>query len=297
MSFKSGFVAVVGKPNVGKSTLVNILIGKKVSIVSPKPQTTRNKILGIWNTEESQVVFVDTPGIHKGETALDKYMEKSIESATDGINLLIYVIDGSKPFKPSDIKTLENYTKNDYPVFAVINKIDLTNYEDLMPELAKLNKIKDLDEVFCISALNNKNLEPLKEHIFKKMTDNIKYFSDDQITDKSFGFMVAETIREKMLWLLRDEIPHGVGVVIDEMKNMETFEQIDATIFCEKESHKTIIIGSQGKMIKEIGKASRIAIEKMLDKKVNLTLWVKVKKDWRNKTDSLGNFGYAIDEL
>ncbi len=297
MSFKSGFVAVVGQPNVGKSTLINCIIGKKVSIVSPKPQTTRNKILGVWNPPGAQVVFVDTPGIHKSKTALDDFMAKSIESATDGIDLLLYVIDGSKPFKPNDLKMLEKYAENDYPVFAVVNKIDLNNYENLMQELAKLNAIAKLEEVFCISALANKNLEPLKEHILKKMTDNVKYFSDDQLTDKTFGFMIAEAIREKMLWMLDDEVPHGVGVVVDEMRDYEKFEQITATIYCEKESHKNIIIGKQGNMIKEIGKSSRLAIEKMLQKQVNLSLWVKVKPDWRNKASTLGNLGYAIDEI
>lgn len=297
MSFKSGFVAVVGQPNVGKSTLINNLIGKKVSIVSPKPQTTRNKILGVWNSTGSQVVFVDTPGIHKSKTALDDYMAKSIESATDGIDLLLYVVDGSKPFKANDLKMLEDYTKNGYPVFAVVNKIDLNSYESLMPELAKLNNIKNLDEVFCISALAHKNLEPLKEHILTKMTDNVKYFEDDQLSDKTFGFMVAEAIREKILWMLDDEVPHGVGVVVDEMRDYEKFEQISATIYCEKESHKNIIIGKQGNMIKEIGKSSRIAIEKMLQKQVNLSLWVKVKPDWRNKEGTLGSLGYATEEI
>jgi len=297
MAFHSGFVAVVGNPNVGKSTLINAIIGKKVSIVSPKPQTTRNKILGVWNTEEHQVIFVDTPGIHKGSTKLDDYMQKSIESATEDINLLLYVFDGSKPLLKSDLKKLSDYAKNSYPVFAVVNKVDLTNYERLFPELNKLNEIENLKEVFCISALNNKNLEPLKENIKKYMTDDIKYFLDDQLTDKTPGFMVAEAIREKMLWLLSDEVPHGVGIIIDEMTDKEKFEQITATIYCEKPGHKNIIIGAKGAMLKEIGKSSRLAIEKMLDKKVNLSLWVKVKEDWRNKEGILGNIGYSVDEL
>ncbi|MBR1925957.1 MAG: GTPase Era [Clostridia bacterium] len=297
MAFHSGFVAVVGNPNVGKSTLINAIIGKKVSIVSPKPQTTRNKILGVWNTENYQIVFVDTPGMHKGSTKLDDYMQKSIESATEDINLLLYVLDGSKPLLKSDLKKLSDYAKNSYPVFAVVNKVDLTNYERLFPELSKLNEIENLKDVFCISALNNKNLEPLKENIKKYMTDDIKYFLDDQLTDKTTGFMVAEAIREKMLWLLSDEVPHGVGIIIDEMTDKEKFEQITATIYCEKPNHKNIIIGAKGAMLKEIGKSSRLAIEKMLDKKVNLSLWVKVKEDWRNKEGILGNIGYSVDEL
>lgn len=295
--FTSGFVAVVGKPNVGKSTLINTLIGKKVSIVSPKPQTTRNKILGVWNTPEHQVVFVDTPGIHRGNTALDKYMEKSIKSATQDVELLLYVMDGSKPFHKDDLNNLQKYCREKYPVYAVVNKVDLTEYDRLFPELAKLNDIQNLADVFCISALNSTNLEPLKEHIVSKMTDTVKYFLDDQLTDKSFGFMLAETIREKMLWLLSEEVPHGVGIVIDEMEDMGKYQQVTATVFCEKPNHKNIIIGASGSKIKEIGQASREAMEKMLDKKVNLTLWVKVKPDWKNREGILGNIGYAIEEL
>ncbi len=297
MEFHSGFVAVVGKPNVGKSTLINSIIGKKVSIVSPKPQTTRNKIFGIWNTEDTQVVFVDTPGIHKGPTVLDKYMQKSVESATQDVNLLLYVLDGSKPFQKNELNLLSEYCSHSYPVFAVVNKVDLTNYEKLFPELNKLNSIEKLKDVFCISALNSKNLEPLKENIKKYMTDNIEYFSKDEITDKSFGFMAAEAIREKMLWLLSDEVPHGVGIIIDEMQDFENYTQISATIFCEKDGHKNIIVGAQGKMLKEIGKSSRLAIEKFLGRKVNLSLWVKVKPDWRNREGILGNIGYSFDDL
>ena len=199
-------------------------------------------------------------------------------------------------FKKKDINALNKYCENNYPVFAVVNKVDLTEYDKLFPELEKLNAVK-VEEVFCISALTNKNLEPLKEHIKEKMTDDIKYFLDDQLSDKTIGFMVAEAIREKMLWRLNDEVPHGVGVIIDEMTDNEKFVQITATIFCEKSNHKNIIIGSQGQKIKEIGTDARLAIEKMLDKKVNLSLWIKVKPDWRNREGVLGNIGYALDEL
>lgn len=297
MKFNSGFVAIVGNANVGKSTLINAIIGKKVSIVSPKPQTTRNKILGVLNDENYQIVFVDTPGIHKSETVLDEYMQKSIDSATQDINLLLFVLDGSKPFSKKELLLLKQYCENSYPVFAVVNKIDLTNYENLFKELTKLNEIEKLKEVFCISALNKKNLEPLIENIKKYMTDDIKYFADNEITDKSFGFMSAEAIREKMLWLLSDEVPHGVGIIIDEMTENEKFWQISATIYCEKDGHKNIIIGAGGKMLKEIGTASRLSIEKMLGKKVNLSLWVKVKPDWRNKEGILGSIGYSTDDL
>ena len=293
--FKSGFVAVVGKPNVGKSTLINTLIGKKVSIVSPKPQTTRNKIFGVWNDEDFQVVFVDTPGIHKGSTLLDKYMQKSIESATEDVSLVLYVLDGGKPFALDDLKRIKEYSEK-YNVFVVVNKTDLTIYEELMPKLEKLNSIEKIKDVFCISALKQKNLEPLKENILKYMTDTIKYFGDNELTDKPFGFLVAEAIREKILWLLKAEIPHGVGVVVDEMRDFDSFFQITATIYTEKESHKSIIVGKDGQMIKEIGKNSRIAIEKILGRKVNLSLWVKVKPDWRNREGALGSIGYSIED-
>ncbi len=295
MAFRSGFVAVVGKPNVGKSTLINALVGKKVSIVSPKAQTTRNKIMGVLTTDNEQVVFIDTPGIHTAKNNLDKFMQDAIASATVDVDLLLYVMDGSKDFTDDDIKNLKKYCGQGYPIFVVVNKIDLGSYESIYPRLAKLNGIDGINEIFGVSAKKSTNLEELKKAIFDKLTDTIKYFPNEEITDKSIEFRIAETIREKILWLLNDEVPHGVGVVVEEVKKENKMYKISATIYCERESHKNIIVGSKGAGIKEIGTKSRQAIEKMLGKKVYLDLFVKVKQNWRNRVN-LDEFGYGQND-
>lgn len=292
MAFKSGFVAVIGKANVGKSTLINSLIGKKVSIVSPKAQTTRNKIMGVWNEPDSQVVFLDTPGIHKAKNNLDKYMQDAISSATEDVDLLLYVMDGSKDFADDDLSNLKKYCGQSYPVFVVVNKVDLGSFETIYPRLDKLNKIDGISEIFGVSALKEKNLDDLKTAILSKLNDNIKYFPDDEFTDKSVEFRVAETIREKILWALDDEVPHGVGVVVDKIDLSQKAVKINATIYCERESHKNIIVGSKGAGIKDIGTKSRIAIEKMLNRTVYLDLFVKVKQNWRDRVN-LDEFGYG----
>lgn len=283
MAFKSGFVAVVGRANVGKSTLVNALIGKKVSIVSPKPQTTRDQILGILNGEDYQAIFIDTPGIHKSKNNLDKQMQESITQATQDVDLLLYVMDGNKDFADDDINRLKYYCKQGYHVFAVVNKMDLGSFESIYPRIARLNEIEGLQEVYVISAKQGKNIDELKQAIIAKLTDTIEYYPRDIYGAQTLEFNLAELIREKMLWLLNEEIPHGVGVTIEKIEESNTSFHINALIYCEKNSHKNIIIGAQGAMLKEIGIECRKAMEKMLDKKVYLELFVRVKENWRNK--------------
>lgn len=291
MSFRSGFVAVVGKPNVGKSSLVNALIGKKVSIVSPKAQTTRDKIMGVMNTPSEQVIFIDTPGIHQAKNNLDKYMQDAISAATADVDVLLYVMDGSRDFSEDDLRTLQSYCGQGYPVFVVVNKVDLGSFASIYPRLDRLNKISGIAEVFGVSALKSQNLDDLKAAILDKLTDDIKYFPDEEFTDKSVEFRVAETIREKILWMLDDEVPHGVGVVVSPIDLSAATLKISATIYCERASHKNIIVGAKGSVIKEIGTKSRLAIQKMLSKPVYLDLFVKVKQNWRDRVN-LSEFGY-----
>lgn len=281
--FKSGFVAVVGKANVGKSTLVNALIGKKVSIVSPKPQTTREQILGIDNGEDYQIVYIDTPGIHKTKNNLDRQMQESINQATQDVNLILYVMDGSRDFAEDDLGKLRHYANLGLPLFVVVNKVDKGTFESIYPRLAVLNEIKGVEQIFGVSAKTGRNLDELKKAILPKLTDNIEYFPRDVYAGQSLEFNLAELIREKILWLLNDEIPHGVGVEITSLENNHNHAHISATIYCEKASHKNIIIGAKGAMLKTIGTECRLAMERMLDKSVYLDLFVKVKLNWRDR--------------
>ena len=282
MAFKSGFVAIVGQANVGKSTLVNHLIGKKVSIVSPKPQTTRDQILGVDNGEDYQIIFIDTPGIHKSKNKLDKHMQETIDDATKDVDVLLYIIDGHKDISKDDIKKLSQYTNNGYPVFVVLNKSDLENYQTIYPKLDALKDIAGVDEFFVVSAKTGKHLDELKQAIITKLSDTVAYFPRDAYSGQSLVFDLAELIREKILWLLDDEIPHGVGVEITDLTKGE-ITHVSATIYCEKENHKAIIIGAKGAMLAKIGTECREAMEKMLKTKVFLELFVKVKLNWRDK--------------
>ena len=283
MAFRSGFVAVLGKANVGKSTLVNALIGHKVSIVSPKPQTTRNQILGIDNGEDYQIIYIDTPGIHKLRNNLDRVMQQAIDTATVDVDLILYVLDGSKDFDENDLKLLRKYANADAPVFAVVNKVDLGTFETLYPRMNKLNEIAGIEQIFGVSARTGQNLDDLKKSILTKLTDNIEYFPRDVYNAQDVEFSLAELIREKMLWILNDEIPHGVGVEIENIEQDGKLKRITATIFCEKENHKHIIIGKSGTMLRKIGTECRLAMEKMLGCKVYLELFVKVKPNWRDR--------------
>lgn len=294
--FKSGFVTIVGRPNVGKSSLLNALLKQKVSIVSPKPQTTRNKITGILNSNDYQIVFLDTPGIHKSRNKLDEYMEKSIDLSLEGVDLVLYVLDGLKPFDQEDIDRIECYAKNTKTI-VVVNKIDRSSFEKLYPKLNKLNALKNVEDIIPISALRGKNLELLLEYILKYIPQGIPYYPTEEVTDVSMRFMASEIVREKMLYNLDKEVPHGIAVLIEEYTESEQLIKIIATIICEKQSHKNIIIGKDGLMLKKIGQQARLEIEGMVDKKVFLDLWVKVKDKWRDSQVMTINMGYNKKDL
>lgn len=294
---KSGFVAILGLPNVGKSTLLNALLKEKVSIVSPKPQTTRNKILGILNEEDTQIVFIDTPGIHNSHNKLDEYMNKAINVAKDDVDVVLFVIDGTKKINDTVIETLNKYTKNIDNVILVVNKIDDTTYEKLYPELSKCNALDNVKDIVPVSAKKSKNLEELLKVIKSYLKDDVRYFDEDIYTDQSIKFLCAEIIREKSLWLLQDELPHGIAIEIARFEDGETLCEIDADIIIEKASHKQIIIGKGGAMLKNIGIKSRQDIERLVDKKVMLKLFVKVREDWRTKSSTIKSLGYDSQDL
>ena len=298
-NFRSGFIALVGKPNAGKSTLLNSLVRQKVSIVSPKPQTTRNKILGIWTQDDYQMVFVDMPGIIKPKNTLGKYMEKSIDSGVRDVDCVVFVTDGHKGISDDDVALMTRYSAGGAPMVVVVTKTDICQPETLMTQLSKLNGLPFVGEVYCVSAKRNKNIDMLKDGLKKYLKDDVKYFDDDDVTDKSQRFLAAEIIREKILLLCDDEIPHGVGVTINKMTydKVKKMWDIDANIIVEKASHKPIIIGKQGRMLKQIGSYAREGLEKMLQAKVYLALWIKIKEDWRNSDFMLKEIGYDKKEL
>ena len=294
--YKSGFVTIVGRPNVGKSSLLNALLRQKVSIVSPKPQTTRNKITGILNEEDYQIVFLDTPGIHRSRNKLDEYMEKSIDLSLEGVDLVLYVLDGLKPFDQEDIDRIECYAKKTNTI-VIVNKIDKTTFEKMYPKLNKLNALKNVNDIIPISALKGKNLDLLMEYILKYIPEGIPYYPKDAVTDVSMRFVASEIIREKMLYNLDKEVPHGIAVLIENYVEGKDLVKIIATIVCEKQSHKNIIIGKDGSMLKKIGQEARLDIEQNVQKKVYLDLWVKVKDKWRDSQVMTINMGYNKKDL
>lgn len=294
---KSGFVAILGLPNVGKSTLLNAILKEKVSIVSPKPQTTRNKILGILNDDDGQIVFIDTPGIHNAHNKLDEYMNKAINTAKDDVDVLLFVIDGTKKIGDNVIDTLNKYTKGIDNVILVVNKIDDTTYEKLYPELSKCNGLEGVKDIVPVSAKKGKNLDELIKVIKTYLKDDVKYFDDDIYTDQSIKFLCGEIIREKALWLLQDELPHGIAIEIARFNDGDNVCEIDADIIIEKASHKQIIIGAGGAMLKNIGTKSRLEMEKIVGKKIMLKLFVKVREDWRSKSSSIKSLGYNSQDL
>jgi GTP-binding protein Era len=292
MSYKSGFVTVIGRPNVGKSTLINTLVGEKINIISPRPQTTRNSIKAIYTGDEGQIIFIDTPGIHKARNELDKYMLEEAYGSLEGIDLIIFLLDGSTYWGKND-QMIYNQVKNSKSkIIYVMNKIDKISNKDLIKKQQQYSE-KVGKEVIPISALNNKNVNRLKKEIFSYLPEGPQYYPDDMITDQIERFVFAELVREKIFYLTREEVPYGVAVLVEEVKERENEDYyIRANIYVEKKSHKGIIIGKNGKMIKRIGKEARKEIEDLMQTKVYLDLWVKVLKDWREKDNLLRRMGY-----
>ena len=291
MSFHSGFIAIVGRPNVGKSTLMNAFVGEKVAIVSDKPQTTRNRIMGVATGDEWQMVFLDTPGLHTPRTKLGEYMIKSANDALEGIDALLVMIDGAA-CGPQDRQIVERMAQMKVPKALVVNKVDLMTPQTLAPLLASLN-IEGYDEIIPISARRGDSMDRLKQTLIGFLPEGPKYFPDDMITDQPERLLCAEIIREKALRNLRDEVPHGVGVEMQRIEKLsDNLTEIHATIYCERESHKRIIIGKQGTMLGRIGSQAREDIEKLLGTHVSLKLWGKIREDWRNRNDDLRTLGY-----
>ena len=295
-NFKCGFIAVVGKPNVGKSSLVNALVGEKVAIVSPKPQTTRNKIYGILNSKDCQMIFVDTPGEINAQNKLAKFMAKSIEAGINGVDGIIIVLDATK-VNSADYKIIERYNDSKVPVFIVINKIDLASYEQLYPVLAKLNEYKFIKEFVSTSALKGNNLEELKAKLISILPFGVPLFDQEVYTNRNMRFMAAEIIREKVLLFVQDEIPHFTAIEIITYNESDRLVKISADIVCDKENHKEIIVGSKGSMIKKIGSSARIDLEKLTGKKVYLELFVKTREGWQTNSNSLKDLGYDINDI
>lgn len=293
--FKSGFVTIAGKPNVGKSTLLNALVGEKVAIVSWRPQTTRNKINGILNGENYQIVFVDTPGIHEAKNTLSEYMMKSVKSALDGVDAVIYVISAEKRFDDKDKDFILSYKKN-VPVIVVINKVDAVEKRivfELMRELGEMG----VDEIIPTSAVKGDNVDILKNTVVGLMKEGEAYYPEDEFTDLNMRFMAGEIIREKAMRLLNDEVPYGICVNIMSYKEEENITKINADIVVEKKAHKPIVIGKGGSMLKKIGTEARRELERFTDGKIYLELFVKVKEEWRDNSTLLSDFGYDDKEL
>lgn len=295
-NLKSGFVTLIGRPNVGKSTLMNYLIGQKIAITSKKPQTTRNRIQTVLTREEGQIVFVDTPGIHKAKNKLGEYMVNVAERTLNEVDVVLWLVEPATFIGAGEKHIVEQLKRVNTPVVLVINKIDMVKKEELFAIIDTYRRIYDFAEIVPVSARDGDNTEELLKVIFKYLPYGPMFYDEDTVTDQPERQIVAEIIREKALHSLNEEIPHGIAVCIDQMKARRKIMDIDATIICERDSHKGIIIGKQGTMLKKIGSTARFEIEKMLDCKVNLRLWVKVKKDWRDSDFLIKNFGYRKDE-
>ena len=294
-NFKSGFVTLVGRPNVGKSTLMNRMIGQKIAITSNKPQTTRNRIQTVYHDERGQIVFLDTPGIHKAKNKLGEFMVSAAERTFTEVDLVLWLVEATTFIGQGERHIAEELKKAKAPVILVMNKIDTVKKEELLACIDAYKDILEFAEIVPVSAKTGESVEHLVSTMFSYLEEGPQYYDEDTVTDQPERQIVAELIREKALRLLSDEIPHGIAVSIEQMKERpgkNLFFDIDATIVCERDSHKGIIIGKQGSMLKKIGTNARKDIEDFLQAKVNLKLWVKVKKDWRDSDFLLKNFGY-----
>lgn len=298
-NFKSGFVAILGRPNVGKSTILNQILNQHIAIVTSKAQTTRNKIQGIYTTDDVQMIFIDTPGIHKPINKLGDYMNKSAFSSLDGIDVVLFVVDGSEKVGSGDLFILESLKKIKAPVLLIVNKVDLlqNNDEKLVQNIESYKEVFNFRGGITLSASNGFNIDKLKDMIEKLLSVGPMYYPKDQLLDQPERFVVAEIIREKVLLTTSEEVPHSVAVTIESFKEKDNIIEIHADIIVERASQKKIIIGKNGTKIKEIGTYARKDIVKFLNSKVYLELFVKVESDWRNKTNRLKEFGYKIDEL
>lgn len=294
---KSGFVALIGRPNAGKSTLLNALVQQKVAIISPKPQTTRNSIRAIRTDADSQIIFVDTPGIHKPKHELGTQMNKEAYSAASGVDLIYYLVDGSVPFGSGDEFVLNTLLQMHLPVYLILNKIDLLEKEQLIDLLLAWQRRMDFKEIIPISAKTQNNLDQLIEVTKNDLTDGVQYYPADQICDYPEQFIMAEIIREKVLLLTEEEVPHSVAVVIERIRKNREHLIINAMILVERDSQKGIIIGKQGRMIKQIGTLAREELQGLLGEPIFLELFVRVEKDWRNKKAKLQQLGYIQTEL
>ena len=298
-NFKSGFVAIIGRPNVGKSTLMNHLIGQKIAITSKKPQTTRNKIQTVYTCEDGQIIFLDTPGIHKAKNKLGEYMVNVAEQTLKDVDVILWLVEPTTYIGAGEKHIAEQLQHTRLPVIRVINKVDTGTKEDILQVIDNYRKLYDFAEIIPASALRGQNTKDIVNSLFKYMPYGPMFYDEDTVTDQPQRQIVAEIIREKALHALDEEIPHGIAVTIEKMRERkgQHIVDIEATIICERDSHKGIIIGKQGSMLKKIGSNARFEIEKMLEERVNLKIWVKVKKDWRDSDTLMKNFGYNKKEI
>lgn len=305
MPQKTAFIAIVGKPNVGKSSLLNALLGEKVAIVSPRPQTTRTRITGVLTEGETQLVFIDTPGLHRARTSLGQYMVRQVNHSVSDVDLAVLVIDAAAAhgdgLTKAELELIEDFKKLDLPAVAVLNKIDLIKEKELLiPKIAMLAEAYPFRQIVPLSAVDGDGVTLLKNLLMDAAMEGPHFFEDDTLTDQPERVICAEIIREKALCFLSEEIPHGIAITIESMKEREnregTVTDIEAIIYCERASHKGIVIGKGGAMLKKIGTAAREDIEAFLNCRVNLQCWVKVKEDWRNEERFLRNFGFVEEK-